>query len=51
LKAIERQIIAEILNMVGWNRTQAAQLLGISRARLRRIMDENGLANKRQSSD
>jgi len=51
LKAIERQIIAEILNMVGWNRTQASQLLGISRARLRRIMDENGLIEKRQSPD
>lgn len=50
LKAIERQIVAEILNMVGWNRTQAAQLLGISRARLRRIMDENGLVDKRQSA-
>ncbi len=51
LKAIERQIIAEILNMVGWNRTQASLILGISRARLRRIMDENGLVDKRQSVD
>jgi DNA-binding NtrC family response regulator len=51
LKAIERQVIAEILNLVGWNRTQAAQLLGISRARLRRIMEENRLYEKRRSDE
>ena len=49
LKAIERQIIGEILNMVGWNRTQAAQILGISRARLRRIMEENDLVENRRA--
>jgi len=51
LKAIERQVILEILNMVGWNRTQAASLLKISRARLRRIMEENNLRDDRRGTD
>ena len=50
LKSIEKQIVGEILNLVGWNRTEAAKILGISRARLRRIMDDNNLImNKRKS--
>mgnify|MGYP001482898713 CR=1 FL=1 len=51
LKAIEKQAIGEILNMVQWNRTQAASILGISRARLRRIMDENGLDKNKRAVD
>ncbi|SYZ72316.1 hypothetical protein TRIP_C20431 [Candidatus Zixiibacteriota bacterium] len=51
LKAIEKQAVGEILNMVQWNRTQAASLLGISRARLRRIMEENGLENDKRGTD
>lgn len=51
LKAIERQVILEILNMVGWNRTQAASILKISRARLRRIMEENNLRDDRRGTD
>jgi transcriptional regulator with PAS, ATPase and Fis domain len=50
LRAIEKQVVGEILNMVQWNRTAAAQMLGISRARLRRIMDETGLVEKRQAA-
>ncbi|MCP4706876.1 MAG: sigma-54-dependent Fis family transcriptional regulator [candidate division Zixibacteria bacterium] len=50
LKSIEKQVVGEILNFVEWNRTEAAKLLGISRARLRRIMDNNKLnKNKRKS--
>jgi len=50
LKSIEKQVVGEILNLVGWNRTEAAKILRISRARLRRIMDDNNLKdNKRQS--
>ena len=48
LKAIEKQVVGEILNLVGWNRTEAAKTLGISRARLRRIMDENDLRDNRR---
>ncbi|MEP0828191.1 MAG: sigma 54-interacting transcriptional regulator [bacterium] len=51
LKTIERQVILEILNMAGWNRTQAASILKISRARLRRIMDENNLRDDRRGTD
>lgn len=51
LKSIERQVILEILNMVGWNRTKAASLLKISRARLRRIMEENNLSDDRRGTD
>lgn len=51
LKTIERQVILEILNMVGWNRTKAASLLKISRARLRRIMEENNLSDDRRGTD
>jgi two-component system response regulator AtoC len=47
LRTIEKQVVGEILNMVNWNRTAAAQMLGISRARLRRIMDETGLVDRR----
>jgi len=50
LKAIERQVIGEILNLVDWNRSEAARILGISRARLRRIMEDNNLKENRRSS-
>ena len=49
LKTIEKQVIGEILNLVGWNRTEAAKLLGISRARLRRIMDDNNLKDNKRN--
>ncbi len=47
---IERRVVGEILNMVGWNKTEAARLLGISRARLRRIMEDNELHENRRTS-
>ena len=49
LKAIERQVIGEILNLADWNRSEAARILGISRARLRRIMEENNLQENRRN--
>lgn len=48
LKSIERQVVGQILNMVSWNRSEAARVLNISRARLRRIMEENNLVNDRR---
>nr|MBN2278856.1 sigma-54-dependent Fis family transcriptional regulator [candidate division Zixibacteria bacterium] len=48
LKSIEKQIVGEILNMVSWNRSEAARILHISRARLRRIMEENKLQKDRR---
>jgi len=50
LQEIEKQVISEILNMVNWNRSEAARILGISRARLRRIMDENKLHEDRRKN-
>ncbi len=49
LREIEKKVVAEILNMVGWNRSEASRMLGISRARLRRIMEENKLEKDRRS--
>ncbi|PKK84196.1 MAG: hypothetical protein CVT49_04305 [candidate division Zixibacteria bacterium HGW-Zixibacteria-1] len=49
LKSIERQVVGEILNMVEWNRSEAARILNISRARLRRIMEENNLEKDRRT--
>jgi DNA-binding NtrC family response regulator len=48
LRAIERQVAGEILNMVEWNRSAAARILGVSRARLRRIMEDNSLQENRR---
>ncbi len=48
LEEIERKITGEILNMVEWNKTEAARILGISRARLRRIIDGNELRKDRR---
>lgn len=50
LKSIEKQVIAEILNIVDWNRSEVARILGISRGRLRRIMEENNLQADRRGS-
>lgn len=50
LEEIERKVVGEILNMADWNKTEAAKILGISRARLRRIMDNNKLQKNRRSS-
>ena len=49
LNEIERKVAGEVLNMVDWNKTEAARILGISRARLRRIMDNSNLRNNRRS--
>ena len=49
MKAIERQVVGEILNLANWNRSEAARILGISRARLRRIMEENDLQENRRN--
>jgi two-component system response regulator AtoC len=48
LKDIEKKIVGEVLNLVEWNRTEAARMLNISRGRLRRIMEENNLGEDRR---
>jgi len=50
LGEIERKVAGEILNMVDWNKTEASKILGISRARLRRIMDSSDLQKDRRTS-
>ena len=50
LKNIEKQVVGEILNLVGWNRSEASRILGISRARLRRIMEDNNLHDNRRKN-
>ncbi|HYL80403.1 MAG TPA: sigma 54-interacting transcriptional regulator, partial [Candidatus Acidoferrum sp.] len=40
LDEVERQLITEALQSVGWNRTKAAQLLGISKETLRYRMEK-----------
>ncbi|HKK20535.1 MAG TPA: sigma-54 dependent transcriptional regulator [candidate division Zixibacteria bacterium] len=46
---IEQQVVKHVLNMFGWNKTEAARFLGISRPRLRRILDMSGLETDRRS--
>ncbi len=43
LDEVERQLIAEALRAAGWNRTKAAQLLGITKETLRYRMERYGL--------
>ncbi len=45
LKEGERRLIEEILKLTKWNRTKAAEILGISRPRLKRKMEEYRLGN------
>jgi len=40
LKETEQRLIAEILQLTKWNKTQASQILGISRPRLNRKIEE-----------
>lgn len=44
LDAIEAEHLAHVLDAVSWNRTRAAAILGISRPRLRRLLDKHGLS-------
>jgi DNA-binding NtrC family response regulator len=43
LDAVERQLIEEALRVAGWNRTHAAQLLGISKETLRYRIEKHAL--------
>ncbi len=46
---IEQQVVKHVLNMFGWNKTEAARFLSISRPRLRRILDMSGLESDRRN--
>ncbi len=48
LREIEVEAVKQVLNMFDWNRSRTAEYLGISRPRLRRLIDSAGLdQNKR----
>jgi len=48
LEKIEQHIIKQILNMFNWNKTETAKYLGISRPRLRRIIETSGVEQNRR---
>ena len=50
LEEIEGNVVLEVLNMVSWNKSQAADFLQISRPRLRRIIDNHKLEQNRRKS-
>ncbi|MBI3779568.1 MAG: helix-turn-helix domain-containing protein, partial [candidate division NC10 bacterium] len=43
LEDLERTIIERVLSQTGWNRTRAAQLLGLSRETLRYRIEKHNL--------
>ncbi len=46
---IEQHVVKHVLNMFGWNKTEAARFLNISRPRLRRILDMAGIETDRRT--
>ena len=50
LQEIEQSVIKQVLNMCGWNKSEAAKFLKISRPRLRRILEREGVEQNRRSS-
>ena len=50
LDDIEQQVVSHVLNMVEWNKSEAARFLGISRPRLRRIISAAGLEQNRREA-
>jgi len=50
LLEIEQSVVKQVLNMCNWNKSAAAKTLGISRARLRRIIDSTDLEQNRREN-
>ncbi|MBU0984647.1 MAG: sigma-54 dependent transcriptional regulator [candidate division Zixibacteria bacterium] len=50
LDAVDQQVVNHVLNLFNWNKTEAARFLGISRPRLRRIIEAGGLEQNRRQS-
>ena len=48
LDDIQADVVKYVLDMHGWNKTEVARYLGISRPRLRRIIDQAGLEQDRR---
>ena len=51
LEDLERSIIERVLSQTGWNRTKAAQLLGLSRETLRYRIEKHGLQGPPSATD
>lgn len=50
LQSIETVVVGQVLDICGWNKSEAARFLGISRPRLRRIIEAAGLEQDRRSA-
>jgi two-component system NtrC family response regulator len=49
LEEAQLAVVKQILNMCGWNKSEAARILRISRPRLRRILEDSGLDQNRRT--
>lgn len=49
LEEVQLAVVKQVLNMCGWNKSEAARILRISRPRLRRILEEAGLEQNRRT--
>lgn len=50
LSEVEQEVVKQVLNVFNWNKSEAAKFLGISRPRLRRIIEAGGLEQNRRQS-
>ncbi len=48
LEEVEHKVVADVLKMYDWNKSETASFLHISRPRLRRIIEKAGLVQNRQ---
>jgi len=48
LEQVEQQVVKHVLNLHNWNKSETARYLGISRPRLRRLIDSAGLEQNRR---
>ncbi len=48
LGEVEQQVVKQVLNLLDWNKSETARFLGISRPRLRRIIEAAGLEQNRR---
>lgn len=49
LDEVEQHVVKHVLNLHNWNKSETARYLGISRPRLRRLIDSAGLEQNRRS--
>jgi two-component system, NtrC family, response regulator AtoC len=49
MEELERRYIARVMDAVGWNKSEAAKVLGFDRSTLYRKLDRYGLGKRRAS--